>query len=194
MPSERTVVCPKCGSDDLIEWGSDMRMCRRCHETFVAGQCGKVTQEIDSNQASARAQALLKELESRRLVGGATEAERKNVLPKPVEGARKNEPRTVTIETQGSGEQESSEDVLKEFEELFKESSSSPQPSSYSDERREEPQRIYRSREQESQERVAVAQAQISKPKKNKTAGCIVAGAVIAFWILMMIICSVLGK
>lgn len=194
MPSERTVVCPKCGSDDLIEWGSDMRMCRRCHETFVAGQCGKVAQEIDSNQASARAQAFLKELESKRLVGGQTAEDLKHAPSKMTERAVPLESRTVTIETQGSGKQESSEDVLKEFEELFKESSSSSQSSSYSYERREEPQRIYRSREQERQERVAAAQAQISKPKKSKTAGCIVAGAVIAFWILMMIICSVLGK
>jgi hypothetical protein len=33
--SEKTICCPKCGSEDLSDWGTDFRMCRRCHEVFV---------------------------------------------------------------------------------------------------------------------------------------------------------------
>jgi len=33
--SEKNICCPKCGSEDLSDWGTDFRMCRRCHEVFV---------------------------------------------------------------------------------------------------------------------------------------------------------------
>jgi hypothetical protein len=193
MPEEKMIVCPKCGSDDLVDWGTTSRMCRRCHEVFRIDEVRSKTNEPNVEEASRRAEDFLKELESKRLVGGETAAERTNAPPTPIQKPQDSGSGMVTMEVKGSDETYEPGDVAKEFEELFKDSSASSQ-SSYSYERREEPKRVYRSEERERQERVAAAQAQIVKPKKNKTVGCIVAGAVIAFWILMMIICSVLGK
>lgn len=162
-------------------------MCRRCHEIFDASISKSITKEPSAEDASKRAEAFLDELKAKRLVGGEVKE------PPKVQRSEKSssaKPATITVDTSNESEEVSSGSLIDDFSKLFGKSSE-PEKPSYTYERREPS----RARRQEYSEvhNPRLLQQQPAK-KKNKTVGCVIAAAVIGFWILMMLICSVLGK
>jgi len=60
------LTCPKCGSEDLIDWGTNRRMCRRCHEVFAVTEEEIENRENSLKSASERAEEFLESLRADR--------------------------------------------------------------------------------------------------------------------------------
>jgi len=60
------LTCPKCGSEDLIDWGTNRRMCRRCHEVFAVTEEEIEDREDSLKSASERAEEFLESLRADR--------------------------------------------------------------------------------------------------------------------------------
>jgi hypothetical protein len=178
--------CPKCGSIDVVDWGTTTRMCRRCHEIFDVSISKSTTKEPSAEDASKRAEAFLEDLKAKRLVGGKVQ-EPSKVQRYEKAPAEKSE--TITVDTTDESADVSAESLIDDFSKLFGKSSE-PEKPSYTYESREPSS----ARRQEYSEIHNPRLLQQPAKKKNKTVGCVIAAAVIGFWILMMVICSVMGK
>ncbi|MCK4334722.1 hypothetical protein KAX06_08090 [candidate division WOR-3 bacterium] len=63
---DEVLTCPKCGSEDLIDWGTNRRMCRRCHEVFAVTEEEIENRENSLKSASERAEEFLESLRADR--------------------------------------------------------------------------------------------------------------------------------
>lgn len=170
---EKKLVCPKCGSEELIDWGTGSRMCRRCHEVFYVDESG---QQPQASNPSARAEALLRELHE---TGVKKEPEEKTQEEQVVNLSMADEAARRLAERQEKMTESAlqfEESTSKEFENILQgrtstrpESRRSYQPSEYD---------AYRSPQTER------------KPKSGRAAVVWIIISIV-IWIAAMIICQV---
>jgi len=63
---DEVLTCSKCGSEELIDWGTNRRMCRRCHEVFAVTEEEIEDRENSLKSASERAERFLDSLRADR--------------------------------------------------------------------------------------------------------------------------------
>ncbi len=168
---DEVLTCPKCGSEELVNWGTNRRMCRRCHEVFLLTQEEIEDKEESLQTASERAERFLESLRADR-EKAKEEYDRKEkaalVLEEEAVGIA-SEPSTqpealqeVTAEPEASATQE--------FEEFYANLKS----------------------EQRRQAETHAARPQIPAQKKKSSARKAIVWVVLAvvIWLVLVIICS----
>ncbi len=169
------LTCPKCGSEDLIDWGTNRRMCRRCHEVFAVTEEEIEDREDSLKSASERAEEFLDSLRADRekaKEGYETEKELPSVSDEELEKRLETptEPSTqpealqeVTAEPEASATQE--------FEEFYANLKS----------------------EQCRQAETHAARPQVPAKKKKSSARKAIVWVVLAvvIWLVLVIICSI---
>jgi len=63
---DEVLTCPKCGSEELEDWGTNRRMCKRCHEVFAVTEEEIEDKEESLHTASERAERFLESLRADR--------------------------------------------------------------------------------------------------------------------------------
>ncbi|MEA3312506.1 MAG: hypothetical protein U9Q76_09855 [candidate division WOR-3 bacterium] len=63
---DEVLTCPKCGSEELVDWGTNRRMYRRCHEVFAVTEEEIEDREDSLKTASERAEEFLDSLRADR--------------------------------------------------------------------------------------------------------------------------------
>jgi len=155
-------TCPRCGSEDLIDWGTKRRMCRRCHEVFVVDEPRLDDEAAEESNPSERAQTFLEELRSRRLERPATTNEPVTIPEVPPE----------VSEPEPAPSPEPQQQATEKFERFYTDLKAK--------QRARDVQRATAS--------ASVQKATVRKKTPAKAAGWVAVAAVI--WVLMTLLCS----
>ncbi|TKJ44262.1 hypothetical protein CEE36_00540 [candidate division TA06 bacterium B3_TA06] len=172
--SDEATTCPKCGSDELVDWGTNLRMCRRCHEVFLLTQEEIEDKEESLQTASERAERFLESLRADRekaKKGYETEKELTSVSDEELEKRLEtpSEPSTQT-ETLQEVTVEPEASATHEFEEFY----------------------ANLKVEQARQAETHAAKPEIQVQKKKSSARKAIVWVVVAvlIWLVLVIICS----
>jgi cobalamin biosynthesis Mg chelatase CobN len=168
---DEVLTCPKCGSDELVDWGTNRRMCKRCHEVFAVTEEGIEDREDSLKSASERAEEFLESLRAGR-------EKAKEEYDRQEEAALVSEEEAVGIASEPSTQPEALQDATaepeasatREFEEFYANLKS----------------------EQRRQAETHAARPQASAQKKKSSARKAIVWVVVAVlvWLVLVIICS----
>jgi hypothetical protein len=171
--ADNAISCPKCGSEELVEWGTNRRMCKQCHEVFVVGEEDIEEKDEALQDASGRAERFLESLrEEREKAKEEYEFEAELTLEEleeeevEISSEPSLEPAPEAKETSDSSE----ESATQEFEEFY----------------------AGLKAEQAREEERYVERPKAAAPKKKTSAKKAIVWIAIAvvIWVVMIIICS----
>jgi hypothetical protein len=162
---DEVLTCPKCGSEDLIDWGTNRRMYRCCHEVFAVTEEEIEDREDSLKTASERAEEFLESLRADR---DETEDELSLVSEEEAVGIASEHSiqpealREVTVEPEAS--------ATREFEEFYANLKT----------------------EQTRQAETHAARPRVPAQKKKSSAKKAIVWVVLAVvtWLVLVIICS----
>ena len=168
---DEVLTCPKCGSEELVDWGTNRRMCRRCHEVFLLTQEEIEDKEESLQTASERAERFLESLRADR-------EKAKEEYDRKEKAALVSEEEAVGIASEPSTQPETLQEVTaepeasatQEFEEFYANLKS----------------------EQRRQTETHAARPQVPAKKKKSSARKAIVWVVltVVIWLVLVIICS----
>lgn len=176
------ITCPSCGSEDLVDWGTSMRMCRNCHETFSI-EDAYIVEEEDANEDDEEFLEMTVEEEERSSSESDDQEDEEHpeentlegyleILPGSNETVNTREDKTESS-IYGSDSSEETEGATAQFEDFYA--------------KLKEEQRI------EDEQRAAARQARPVEKKRKTDAKKVLPWVIIPIiiWLILTIICLV---
>ncbi len=164
------LTCPKCGSEDLIDWGTNRRMCRRCHEVFAVTEEEIEDKEESLQTASERAEEFLESLRADREKAKEEYDRQEELSLVSEEGSEiPSEPEAPTEALQdATAEPEAS--ATREFEEFYA--------------------NLKAGQTRQAQTHAARPQAPAQKKKSSARKAIVWVVLAVVIWLVLVIICS----